>query len=76
MFDYFLNRKVAAQDFIALQAGNWTDASGDLGYGSALIRTSFPPSEPLQAAFPVWPGIWQGQTANRQTAGMYLEPGQ
>ena len=43
MYDYFLSSKVAAQGFIALQAGNWTDASGDLGYGSALIRTSFAP---------------------------------
>lgn len=43
MYDYYLSSKVATQDFIALQAGNWTDASGDLGYGSALIRPSLIP---------------------------------
>jgi hypothetical protein len=52
MFDYFLNSKVAAQDLIALQAGNWTDASGDLGYGSALIRTSFAPIQAVAGSVP------------------------
>ena len=40
MFDYYLNSNAATHDFIVLQAGQWADDSGNLGYGSALIRVS------------------------------------
>ena len=43
MFDYYLYSNAATRDFIVLQAGQWADDSGNIGYGSALIRTSLVP---------------------------------